>query len=311
MQKVSLLRFSGLALIAMPTLALAGGAAALFAPSAARGQLVYNKACVACHGENGDGNGPGAAPLNPKPRDFTGGLYKYRSTPIGELPTDADLLKVVNDGIAHSQMPAWSNALSDQERLDVVAYIKNFCASFKDAKIPDTLVVPEAPPSTPALVQEGRKVYMAQQCWSCHGTQGQGNGPAAKILIDNWGNPIKPVNFTWEKYKRGNDPASIYKTFSTGLNGTPMPSFAGTFLFGGDREIDAPTFAAFSAIEIKQLQEYFNSQPTEAELNAMPAEKKNEIELRRKWALVYYIRSLIKKPNIVQWLFTDDMELTR
>ena len=53
------------------------------------------------------------------------------------------------------------------------------------------------------------------------------------------------------------------------------------------------------------------SQPTEAELNTMPAEKKNEIELRRKWALVYYIRSLIKKPNVVQWLFTEDMELTR
>ena len=310
MQKINPLSFSGLALIAVPFLAMAG-APALFPASAARGQVVYSKACTACHGENGDGNGPGAGPLNPKPRDFTSGLYKYRSTGFGELPTDEDLLQVINEGIPHSQMPPWKHTLSEQERLDVVAYIKGFSSDFKDAKPPEVLVIPETPASSPALVQEGRKVFMALQCWSCHGTEGHGDGKAASILMDNWGHPIRPVNFTWAQYKRGNDPASIYKTFTTGLNGTPMPSFAGAFLFGGDKEIDSTTKASFSALEIKQLEDYFNAQPTEAALNNMAAEKKNELEQQRKWALVHYLRSLIQKPTIQQQLFTEDMELTR
>ena len=137
---------------------------------------------------------------------------------------------------------------------------------------------------------------MTLQCWSCHGIEGKGNGPASQILIDHWNNPIKPVNFTWTEYPRGNDPVSIFKTFSTGLNGTPMPSFASVFLFGGDREIEAQTVAAFSAGEIQQLQEYLHSQPTKAELSAMPVEQKTGLELRRKWALVHYIRSLIQRP---------------
>ena len=111
--------------LSLPSLS---AAAALFPASAERGQAVYAKACAACHGENGDGNGPGAGPLNPKPRDFTSGMYKYRSTNYGEMPTDTDLLRVVNDGVAHTQMPPWKNTLSEQERLGVIDDVASLVA---------------------------------------------------------------------------------------------------------------------------------------------------------------------------------------
>jgi mono/diheme cytochrome c family protein len=292
--------------LSLPSLS---AAAALFPASAERGQAVYAKACAACHGENGDGNGPGAGPLNPKPRDFTSGMYKYRSTNYGEMPTDTDLLRVVNDGVAHTQMPPWKNTLSEQERLDVVAYIKMFSADFKDAH-PETIEIPEPPPSSPEYVKEGRKVFMTLQCWNCHGTSGHADGPAASGLMDSWGHSIRPVNFTWEHYKHGNDPKSIYKTFNTGLNGTPMISFAGSFLFGGNQAIDSATNASFSKAEVAELQAYLQSQPSDADINAMSDEKKKELEQRRKWALVHYLRSLIQKPNAAGWI-QEDMELTR
>ncbi len=317
MQIKNLFTLSGLALAALtlaaPSMAddSQASAPAYFPASAIRGQIVYVKDCAACHGENGNGAGPGAGPLDPKPRDFTTGMYKYRSTAYGEIPTDGDLLRAVNEGVAHSQMPPWKHVLSEQEKVDVVAYIKGFSDAFKDTSKLDTLEVPEAPPlPVRELVQEGRQVFMTLECWSCHGVSGKGDGKSAVGLVDNWGNPIHPINFTWKHYKRGNDPESIYKTLNTGLNGTPMISFAGSFLFGGDKQIDSATQASFSASEISNLEAYFKSQPTDAQINAMTQDQKNQLDLHRKWALVHYLRSLIRKPNALEWLFTDDMELT-
>src|SRR3984893_10120570 len=51
----------------------------------------YRRYCVGCHGELGDGNGENFPWLDPKPRDFTLGVFKWRSTPTGTLPTDEDL----------------------------------------------------------------------------------------------------------------------------------------------------------------------------------------------------------------------------
>lgn len=284
---------------------------ATFPASAIRGEKVYQKACAACHGENGDGNGPGAGPLNPKPRDFTKGIYKFHSTPMGEMPTDADLLRIITNGIPRTQMPSWKHTLTEQERVDVVAYIKGFSDSFKDP-IPDAIEIPEAPASTPALISEGRKLFMTMECWACHGPQGLGNGAGAKSLVDAWGHKIKPANFTLGHFKGGSDANSVYRTINTGVNGTPMSGFSESFLFGGDKEIDAANYnQSFSAAEVSELTAYLKAQPTAAAVEAMPAEQKAALDQHRKWALVHYIRSLAKKPNAVQWLFTEDMELTR
>ena len=301
---------------AMPSLADDSGAkgspSAVFPASTVRGEVVYRKACLACHGENGDGNGPGAAPLNPKPRDFTKGLYKFHSTSMGERPTDEDLLRVITNGIPRTQMPSWKYALTAQERADVVAYIKGFSEVFNDTAAPEMVEIPEPPASSPALISEGRKVFMTMECWACHGPSGMGNGKAANTLVDSWGHAIRPANFTQCSYKGGSDAKSIYRTFNTGLNGTPMSSFADAFLFGGDKELDMANFkSAFSTKEVNDLVAYLKAQPAATAVESMPADQKNELAQHRKWALAHYIRSLIKKPNVFQWLFTEDMELTR
>ena len=68
----------------------------------------------------------------PRPRNFTGGLYKIRTTASGQLPTDADLQRAIDQGLPGSAMPGWRGRLSDTERRNVVAYIKSFSSFFAD-----------------------------------------------------------------------------------------------------------------------------------------------------------------------------------
>lgn len=298
------------------TLCLGAGvalAAAPFAPSAARGQTVYQKACAACHGETGNGKGQGAGPLHPKPRDFTSGIYKFRTTALGELPTDSDLLRTVTNGVPHTQMPSFKNQLTEQERVDVVAYIKTFSSDFAEAEeAPEAIEIPEPPAATPAYVAEGKDVFMTLDCWSCHGPKGKGDGNASKGLRDGWGNPIRPMNLTNTQYKGGADAKNIYRTLHTGLNGTPMSAFGGAFGFGGDKVLNTEALAtAYSKAEIEALQAYMASQPTSMAVAAMDPEAKEALTQRRKWALVHYVRSLQKKPGIVSWLFLEDTEVTK
>lgn len=283
-----------------------------FAASALRGQTVYQKACAACHGENGDGKGQGAGPLHPKPRDFTSGLYKFRSTGLGELPTDSDLLKVVANGLPGTQMPSFRNVLTAQEQVDVVAYIKKFSPDFDAAEEePVVIEIPEAPASTAEFVAEGKNVFMALDCYTCHGPQGKGDGSAAKGLKDAWGNKAVPMNLTRTKYRSGADAANIYRTLHTGVNGTPMSSFGGAFVYGSDKEISADALAAsYSAAEVQALKDYLAAQPTAQAIRDLDDEAKTELTQKRKWALVHYIRSLQKKPGVVGYL-TTDTEVTK
>ncbi len=287
-----------------------------FAASALRGHAVYQKACAACHGETGNGQGQGAAAIpHPKPRDFTTGLYKFRSTELGELPTDADLLKVVDRGIPGTQMPAFRNVLTAQEQADVVAYIKKFSPDFAEAEADgyeaEVVEIPEAPAATAEFVAEGKHVYMALDCYTCHGPQGKGNGSAGQGLNDVWGNPIKPMNLTRSQYRSGADAANIYRTLHTGINGTPMSAFGGAFGYGSDRSISEEALAAsYSKEEVQALKNYLAAQPTGAAVRALDDEDQEALTQQRKWALVHYIRSLQKKPGILGWL-TEDTEVTK
>lgn len=282
-----------------------------FFPSLERGEVVYRKACAACHGERGDGMGPASMYLEPRPRDFTSGAFKFRSTPNGELPTDADLVRIVAEGVPGTQMPAWRRVLTQREIADVVAYLKGFSEDFQDGA-PEALPVPEPPEAGPAAVFEGRMVYMLMECWACHGGKGRGDGKSGKTLDDDWGRKIRPWNLTLHRYKAGNDPKSLYRTFSTGLNGTPMPAYAlDGFLIAGDAAVDPAKYAeAYSAADVEQLKEWLAGQPGEAALKRMPEAERQALGERRKWALVSYIRSLIRKPGLFARLFILDPEVT-
>ncbi len=107
---------------------LVGGAGRLWATessSSAQGRRIYLTHCAVCHGERGDGQGPGAARLETKPRDFTSGLFKFRSTPSGALPLDRDLYRTLSEGIHGTSMIPQTH-LSEDERWAVIQYIKRF-----------------------------------------------------------------------------------------------------------------------------------------------------------------------------------------
>ena len=93
------------------------------------GRKTYAKYCSQCHGDKGDGQGPAAAHLLPRPRDFTTGKFKLRTTPSGALPTDDDIRRVIRQGMPYTSMPAWP-AFTDAEVSGLVAYVKSFYAGF-------------------------------------------------------------------------------------------------------------------------------------------------------------------------------------
>ena len=190
-----------------------------------RGRAVYDRRCVGCHGVKGDGNGPAATFLNPRPRNFTVGAFKFRSTPSGSLPTDGDLYRTLTRGVRWTAMPTW-HELPEQDRMSVIAYIKTFSSRWKEEKPEPPIPIGDPPKATVDLLARGKDLYAQAKCWQCHGNGGKGDGPSADDLKDDLGFKIRPADFTRGQFKGGGDVRDIFRTMTTGLDGTPMPSFA-------------------------------------------------------------------------------------
>lgn len=193
---------------------------------AARGAQQYRRYCIGCHGPAGDGQGENAPWVDPKPRDFTEATFKCRSTPTGTLPTDQDLFNTIGRGFVTTAMPSWL-PLSIQNRVDLVAYIKTFSPKWKTEKAGTPIVVPPETPITMESILRGRQLFQKMECWKCHGPAGHGDGPSASTLTDSKDNPIRPYNFsTGTRFMCGTTNQDLYKIFMTGVDGSPMPSFA-------------------------------------------------------------------------------------
>jgi cytochrome c2 len=189
------------------------------------GEPLYRRFCVGCHGPLGDGEGDNAMWIDPKPRNFTLGIFKCRSTPSGTLPTDEDLFNTIGRGIINSNMPQW-RPLTDQDRADLVAYVKHYSTRFKTEKPGDPIRIPPEPAVTAERIKAGQATFQRVECWKCHGVEGRGNGPSADTLLDDQNRPIKAFNFhDTDRFKCGSTDQDLYKIFMTGLDGTPMPSF--------------------------------------------------------------------------------------
>jgi mono/diheme cytochrome c family protein len=190
------------------------------------GRQLYYRYCWGCHGARGNGDGENAPYLNILPRNFVAATFKCRSTPTGTLPLDQDLFSTLGRGINFTNMPNWS-ALTDQQRADLVAFIKTFSPRWKTEKPGDPIQVPPEPALTVASIKHGGELFQKLECWKCHGQEGRGDGPSASTLTDSNDQPIRPYNFTSDnRSKCGRTNQDIYKIFMTGLDGTPMPSFA-------------------------------------------------------------------------------------
>jgi mono/diheme cytochrome c family protein len=195
------------------------------APALERGQALYMTHCAVCHGAAGAADGAGAYLLSPPARDFTRGSFKVRSTATGSLPTDDDLFRTITKGMPGTAMPSWEQ-LSEADRWALVDAVKTFSPRFRSEGAGEAVQIPEPPADLDRLVPAGQLAFEKYRCGNCHGATGRGDGPASPTLKDDTGFPIRPYDFTRPgRYKAGDAPKDIYRTFTTGFDGTPMPSF--------------------------------------------------------------------------------------
>jgi DMSO reductase family type II enzyme heme b subunit len=187
------------------------------------GKPLYELKCAGCHGAKGDGQGAAAELLLPRPRDFTTGVYKIRST-ANKVPTDQDLFDIITHGMPGTSMPAWS-VLPDKERWNLVAYIKAF-AGDKLKEGPKKLELPKEVSSSADSIKRGKEMFEAIECNKCHGTEGRADGPSRAELKDDAGHPIAPANLTkrWT-FRGGARPVDVATRIANGVLGTPMPAF--------------------------------------------------------------------------------------
>jgi len=191
-----------------------------------RGKAVYDAHCVECHGPTGRGDGASAAYLVPRPRDFTAGKYKIRSTESGSVPSDDDLIASVRRGLYATAMPGWDRILSDGDITDVVQYVKSLSPQFA-SQPPTPIALGDGLPSSPASIARGQQAYDTLQCGKCHGSDGRGTGAVTDAFEDDWRMPLRAADLTepWT-FHGGATSRDIYLRFRAGMTGTPMPSFA-------------------------------------------------------------------------------------
>ena len=226
-----------------------------FALHLKHGQAVYMRRCVQCHGVNGDGDGPAAKYMYPRPRDYTRGIFKFTSTPYGGKPRRDDLLATLRRGVTGTSMPEFR--LLPQKDLEAVVdyvvvlsqrgeleyqlameaeaaeeldpdYIPDFIGDVarKWNEAESTLTQPLTP--QPELNMErvalGREAFLSKGCSKCHGEDGRGH-TKDNIGNDSWGHPTRAADLTSGMLHGGQEPIDIYRRILNGINGSPMPGF--------------------------------------------------------------------------------------
>lgn len=191
-------------------------------------------------------------------------VFKFRSTQSGMPPLVTDLERTIRNGLPGSAMPA-HRLMSPEDLRAVADYIlwvaqtsefrMSALAAYEDEEpdlddaeelqdFHDEIVAEEAarirerysrpalvipgpePPFDEASIARGREIYTEQGCIECHGPNGRGDGSSSPFLVDDWGYPIDPRDFTTGRFRAGNDGHSVYMRIAGGVTGTPMPSFA-------------------------------------------------------------------------------------
>ncbi len=226
-----------------------------------RGAAVYQRRCEQCHGVNGDGNGLAAKYLNPKPRDYRKGIFKFTALEYGSRPRRADLMRTLRRGVTGTAMPSF-DMLSQEDLEAVVEYVlvltrrgelelKLIELAEVEGELNDELidtgvdevlafwrntdekvVMPQTPMPefSEASIAKGRELFLNNACIKCHGPTGRGGFLGnVEIAADAWGHKTAAADLTSGMFHGGGRPIDLYRRIYTGIYGSPMPGFASTF----------------------------------------------------------------------------------
>lgn len=220
------------------------------------GRDLYIQQCEQCHGVSGDGNGPAAKYMYPRPRDYRAGIFKFTTTPYGAKPRRSDLMRTVDRGVSGTSMPSF-RLLSKHDREAIVDYVLLLThrgevetrialeAEFEEEVDPE--LVPdlrdevltrweaaeeqEVHPLTvqpvefsEEMVAAGKEAFLTKGCAKCHGEDGRGM-TKDNLGKDAWGFATKAADLTSGHLHGGAEPIDIYRRIISGINGTPMPGF--------------------------------------------------------------------------------------
>jgi mono/diheme cytochrome c family protein len=198
------------------------------APGASLGAKLYAQHCALCHGPDGRGNGPAAPSMIPRPRDFTLGQYKYKTTQADAPPTEDDLFATVRDGLPGAAMPYFSDLMSEAELRAVVRYVESMSEVFGTEAEPaprPPQPTPVAPSAGQQSVERGKKLYTDSGCAACHGADLRGG----KVYPDAKGHPLIARDLTapWA-FRGGASREAVWLRLTVGMASGPMPSFGAT-----------------------------------------------------------------------------------
>jgi high-affinity iron transporter len=160
----------------------------------ANGRTLYAANCASCHGERGLGDGPQAAPLDPKPAPIGDGAMMRDASP-------AMMFRKLSVGVTGTAMPAFSAQLTTEQRWNVVMYVLSL-------------------QHTPAQVADGEGLYI-QNCSSCHGVTGLGDGAVGRALSKL---PPELGSFPWQVERSD---AQLAEAITNGVSASPMPPGVG------------------------------------------------------------------------------------
>ncbi len=251
------------------------------------GKHVYLEYCAACHGENGDGNGPAAKGSLPPPRNFKQGLYKFGYSADGGLPSDHDFVRIIQGGLNGTAMFKWD--ISKDQALAVTQYIKTFAPQVWENKDNEKGIKVELSPDPYSLARKeaaiikGKEVYhMVANCQTCHQAyiskdefsklNEKYNGEklsADDFEADFYQLKIQeseyyfydseerfakylPPDFTWHELRSINNVEDIAWRLAAGVTGSGMPAWKGTI---EDHEIWAVAYYVDSLMKLKKNKE--------------------------------------------------------
>lgn len=180
------------------------------APTFNNPQEIYQKLCLRCHGDKGDGHGQIAIYLDPYPRDFTNAGFMNSKT-------DERLVNSIKNGVGGTSMPAWGKVLNEDQIKGVLAYInQNFTKEARREIKPRD--VPETNPvaSSPESVLRGEAIYM-QRCTGCHGRKADGKGANSLDILP------RPRNLLNASFVTSSSDKRLFESILYGVQGTAMP----------------------------------------------------------------------------------------